>query len=79
MHLMWRATTYLYLTAILTAVLVGSTKDILVGASLAGVLAVQAAMHHRRTIPEPVAHSATASHTRPLHLWSRDHKSSVDR
>jgi hypothetical protein len=51
MHWTWRPTTYLYSTAALIAALVGSPRDILVAVSLTGVLAVQAAMHRRLTIP----------------------------
>ena len=69
MHLIWRATTYLYLTAAVTAVLIGSAKDILATASLAGVLALQAAMRRRHLIVlAPVVSPAMASRARLVRL-----------
>ena len=64
MHLMWCATTYLYLTAAVTAVLVGSARDILITASLAGVLAFQRAMRRHLNVLPPVASPAMAAHAR---------------
>ena len=55
MHLMWRATTYLYLSAAVTAVLIGSARDILATASLAGILALQAAMRRDLDVRTPAA------------------------
>ena len=66
MHLMWRATTYLYLTAVVTGVLIGSARDILTTASLAGVLVLQAAMRRDLEVRTPVA--STASQMRLVRL-----------
>ena len=65
MHLIWRATTYLYLTAAVAAVLFGSARDILTAATLVGVLALRAAMR-RLTVLTLVASPAMASHARPV-------------
>ncbi len=66
MHLIWRATTYLYLAAAVAAVLIGSERDFLTAATLAGVLALQVAMRRRLTVLTPVASPAMESRARPV-------------
>ena len=55
MNLMWRATTYLYLTAVVTGVLIGTARDIVITALLAGVLILQAAMRRDLAVRTPAA------------------------
>ena len=66
MHPIWRGTTHLYLTAVVTGTLIGSARDILTTASLAGVLVLQAAIRRDLDVRTPVA--STASHLRLVRL-----------